>query len=502
MLDNYLEKNIRNKLELLNILHLNESITMKDLLSLFPLSLSNINFLVDELNIGFTGLATIKKNRKYLSISICEGVQLLDLFYSIYQDSNVLQCLKYMILNDANNSLSSFMEEHYISKSTAYRIREICYSYLKCIGLNVERNQVIGEEYRIRFLIALLHYKYGIECYDINDEDINFSRNFIMITNLTIDNVYLKTTINEYGYFEYLLILSWKRKKYPNTPIISSQLEKLKEIFVYKKLVAAVKRHLEPKLKIKFTKNDYDYLFLIYCSTNNVLFADQWTQEHINHLHKIIFSDKIYYDLLQRIENKFGKEVASSNALKASLVYFAKKALLELQCIIPDKNVYIDSKKSYSTKIVHQYISNIFSDWKKKHDIEYEIDNMHLFYLSLQIELIIKQFLEPVSVSVLSELTSERKIISLYLERYFSPKRATIKSMQLDTENRDYLYSQKNSVIVINRKFRYLIEKSQLSKNNIIIPITVELNSKELLLINQAILHYENEMFLNFVNHI
>ncbi|NJA32127.1 hypothetical protein GSQ33_19700, partial [Clostridioides difficile] len=157
---------------------------------------------VDELNIGFTGLATIKKNRKYLSISICEGVQLLDLFYSIYQDSNVLQCLKYMILNDANNSLSSFMEEHYISKSTAYRIREICYSYLKCIGLNVERNQVIGEEYRIRFLIALLHYKYGIECYDINDEDINFSRNFIMITNLTIDNVYLKTTINEYGYFE------------------------------------------------------------------------------------------------------------------------------------------------------------------------------------------------------------------------------------------------------------------------------------------------------------
>ncbi|NJA29027.1 hypothetical protein GSQ33_03665, partial [Clostridioides difficile] len=75
MLDNYLEKNIRNKLELLNILHLNESITMKDLLSLFPLSLSNINFLVDELNIGFTGLATIKKNRKYLSISICEGVQ-------------------------------------------------------------------------------------------------------------------------------------------------------------------------------------------------------------------------------------------------------------------------------------------------------------------------------------------------------------------------------------------------------------------------------------------
>lgn len=502
MLDNYLEKNIQNKLELLNILYLNNSITMNDLRSLLLLSLSSINFLIDELNIGFTGLATIEKKRGYLSISICKGVQLPDLLYSIYQDSNVLQCLKYMILNDENNSLSSFMEEHHIAKSTAYRVRKICYNYLKCIGLNVNGNQVIGEEYRIRFLIALLHYKYGIECYDINDEDINFARNFIMITNPTIDHVYLESTINEYGNFENLLILSWKRKNNPNTPIISNQLEKLKEVFVYKKLVEAVKRHLEPKLKIQFSQNDYDYLFLIYCSTNNVLFADQWTQERINHLHKIIFSDKKYYDLLQKIENKFGKEIANSSSLKTFLVYFTKKTLLELQCVIPDKNVYVYSKKSRSTQIVRQYISNIFSDWKKEHDVKYEIDDIHLSYLSLQIELIIKQFLEPVSILIVSELTSELKITSLYLEKCFSSKKATIKSFQLDAENKDYLYSQKNSVIVINKKFRYLIEKSKLSKNNIIIPITVEVNNKELLLIHQAILHYENEMFLNFINRI
>lgn len=300
-----------------------------------------------------------------------------------------------------------------------------------------------------------------------------------------------------------MLILSWKRKRYLDAPIISSQLKKLKEVFVYKELLEVVKRQLEPQLNIKFKQNDYDYLFLIYCATNNVLFADQWTEERINSLYKIVFSNKKYYDLLQRIEKKFGKEVASSSALKTSLVYFAKKTILELQCIIPDKNVYIYSKKSHLTKTLNQHITNIFYDWEKDHNIEYELDKMHVFFLTLQIELIIKQFLEPVTVLVLSELVSEQKIISMYLERCFSEKRVTIKSIQLDAENRDYLYSQKNSVIIINRKFKYLIEKSKLSKNNnTIIPITVELNNKELLHIHKAVLNYEDEMFLNFVNQI
>ena len=502
MLNYYLEKNIQNKLKLLNILHLNKSIAINDLRSLFPLSLSSINFLVDELNIGFTGLATIEKNRGRLSITICEGVKQLDLLYSIYQDSNILQCLKYMILNDENHSLVPFMEEQHITKSTAYRVRKNCSDYLSCIGLNINGNHIIGEEYRIRFLIALLQYKYGIECYDINEEDINLARHFIMSTNSTIDPIYLESTINEYGNFENLLILSWKRKNYSNSPIISSQLERLKKIFVYQKLINAVKTQLEPKLTFKFTPNDYDYLFLIYCSTNNVLFAEQWTPQHINHLHQIIFSDNKYSDLLQRIKNKFGKEVANSSAFKTFLIYFAKKALLELQCIIPDKNVYINSKQSRSTQIVYQHLSNVFSEWRKDHDIKYEMDAEHLFYLSLQIELILKQFLKPVSIIVVSELTSELKITSLYLERCFSSQKVAIKSIQLDATNKNYLYSQKNSIIIINEKFRYLVEKSNLSKNNIIIPITVELNNKELLLIHQAILHYENEMFLNLINHI
>lgn len=72
-------------------------------------------------------------------------------------------------------------------------------------------------------------------------------------------------------------------------------------------------------------------------------------------LHKLVFSDKIFYDLLQRVRNRFGKEIADSHALKAALIY-----------------------------------------------------------LSLQIELLIKQFMKPVPILVLSELTAELEILSLY----------------------------------------------------------------------------------------
>lgn len=501
MLNRYLEKNIQDKLELFNILHSNSSITMNNLLSFFPLSPVSVNALIDELNLALTGLAVIEKNRARISISVFEGVTYMDLVHSIYQDSNVLQCLKYMILNDSNNSLSQFMEEHYVTKSSAYRIRENCCNYLEQIGLSTQRNKVIGEEYRIRFLIALLHYQYGIECYEIDDEDINFVRNFILITNPTIDTPYLETTFNEYGDFEYLFILSWKRKNYPNTPITSDHFEKSKELFVYGMLKESIKKYLEPELQITFGENDYDYFYLIYCSTNNVLFADLWKQQHTEQLHKLVFSDSIFYDLLQRVRNKFGKEIADSHALKAALIYFAKKFLLELQCLIPNKNFYLDSKRSHLTQTIAQSVSDITAEWTKKHNIKYEVDKDHIFYLSLQIELIIKQFMKPVPVMVLSELTAELEIISLYLERFFSAQRVTINPIQLDTESKEYICSQKNSVIVINRKFKYLMEESHLSDENIIVPITVELNNQELISIHKAIRHYENEIFLSFVNH-
>lgn len=501
MLDMYLEKNIQNKLELFNILRAYNSVTMADLISLTSLSAEYIHTLVNELNMDLAGLASIKKSFSCFMVQVHEQVTNLQLLHCIYQSSNVLHCLKFMILNERNRSLTAFIEDRYLTKSSAYRLREQCGKYLRCIGLTLNGNHVTGEEYRIRFLIALLHYKYGINCYEITKEDLRITRNFILSTNRSIDQSYTESASNEYGYFECLFILLWKRKNFSVGPIISSHLEACKKIFIYEKLKTALKV-FEPQIPVSLDESDCDYIYLVFCATNSLLFADQWTQKDIQDVHEMVFSDPAFSDLLQRIGEKLGKEIADSHVLRAALVYFYKKCLLELQCIIPDKNFYISSRKNHLTQMIFEAISDNLEEWRKQQNRKYAISKGHIFYLSLQLELIIKQFLKPVPVFVLSELNAELELTTLYLKHLFPPERATIQPFFIGTKDICYVCSQKNSVIVINRKFRYLIEKWNLSEDNIVIPVTVELSSQELIYIQKAIMHYETENFLDFIDHM
>lgn len=501
MLDRYLEKNIQNKLELFNILHSKTSATMNDVLSFLPLSIDSIHTLVNELNFDLVGLAEIKKQTPYFTIVFHGEVTVMELLHAIYQSSNVLHCLKFLILNEENHSLTSFIEEQYLTKSSAYRIRERCGEYLQAIGLSLKGNQIVGEEYRIRFLIALLHYKFGIDCYELSDNDLHITREFICFTNSAIDQTYTEVTSNEYGFFEYLFILLWKRKKFATAPIVSKQLDDCKKIFIYEKLRTTLK-DFEPNLQITLSEYDYDYIYLVYCTTNSCLFANQWTQKDIDYVHEIVFSDPVFYDLLQRIEKKLGKEIADSHALRSSLIYFYKKCLLELQCIIPNKNFYLDSKKSHLTQVVFEAVAKSIEDWRKKYHRKYTIDNGHIFYLTLQLELIIKQFLKPVPVFVLSELGTELEITTLYLKRLFPAQRITVPPFYIGTRSKDYICSQKRCVVVVNRKFKYLIEKWNLSEYNTVIPVTVELNTQELIEIQKAIMYYETGNFLDFINQI
>lgn len=501
MLDRYLEKNIQNKLELFNILHSRTSVTMNELLSFLPLSIESVHTLVNELNMDLAGLAEIKRQSPYFIIEFYEEVTFMELLHAVYQSSNILHCLKFMILNEKNHSLTEFIEMQYLTKSSAYRIRERCKEYLQAVGLNLTGNRVVGEEYRIRFLIALLHYKYGIDCYPLEDSDIQLTREFTLSTNSVIDENYPEVTSNEYGFFEYLFVLLWKRKNFATEPICSEQLDACKKIFVYEKLKKALK-DFEPRLKIHLTEYDYDYIYLVYCTTNSSLFADQWTKQDVDLVHDIVFSDPVFQDLLQRIEEKLGKEIANSHVLRSSLVYFYKKCLLELQCIIPNKNFYLDSKKSHLTQTVFEAVSNSLEDWQNKQHRTYEIDKGHVFYLTLQLELIIKQFLKPVPIFVLSELSPDLEITTLYLRRLFPVQRVTVRPFFIGAENKDFLCSQKRSVIVVNRKFQHLIESWNLSEQNTVIPVTVELNAQELIRIQKAIMYYETGNFFDFINQM
>ena len=336
----------------------------------------------------------------------------------------------------------------------------------------------------------------------MNDADTDIIHNFILSTNETIDRSFLEMTTNEYGFFNYLLFLSWKRQSYLHSPIISKHLDLCKKLFAYELLKESIRKNLEPNLNIVFSENDFNYIYLCYCCINNCIFADKWTEKDIKQLHELTFSDKIFSDLLQRLEHKFGKEISASHVVRTTLIYFYRKSLLGLQCITPDKNLYLDAKRSPLTQVIFENIAQIIEDWRIANHIKYEIDKSHLFYLSLQIELILKHFMKPTPVFILSELPSELEVITLYLDKIFPPNRVTLHSFLISAENKDAICSQKQSVMIVNRKFKYMVEDWKLAEHNTVVPITVELNSRDLISVQKAIMYYETENLLDFVRRI
>lgn len=495
MLRDFLETNIQNKLNIFFMLSAHESVSVREVSETLNISPSNVLFLLDELKSDLSENAVIKKvNTKY-SIDSNKN-ELVNSMYAIYRTSRVLECLKFMIANDSQKTFSYFIDESYLTKSTAYRVRETCLSYLDSIGLGVKNNRIVGDEYRIRFLIALLYYEYGIDCLGIDASSIKLARDFVIKTNKAITPEFLSQTVHEYGYFECLLILSWKRRKYPVTLPPSDEFAVLKEIFVYDEMKHVLKETIEPALNVCFSEEDYDYIYLVYCCTNSCVFADRWNQEKITDVHKLIFDQKHFNELLFNFEQKLGKDLVEIPAFRSALVGFFKKCLLGLQCLIPDEHLYLDCKFDDQTLKIAGVVSQIFNEWTNDLiDSRYPLDETHLFYLSIQLKSIMRQMLPPVEIIIVSDIVSELSDMSLFLNRKFSPNLITIMPYLLNAQSPATLLHKENCIIITNKKFKNILCSLGFAEKNKIVPITIGINDNDIRMIGESIMESEQKKF-------
>lgn len=498
MLDRFLEHKIQKKFQLYQILKSNNSISFKTLTKTLKSSESSVRSLIEILNDNFNGLAKIEKNQQFLSLKTNDNVDTLKLSHRIYNESLVLQCLKFLITNDTLEPFSTFTKEAFLSKSSSYRIKNICQEYLHSIGLTIDNNKIVGEEYRIRFLIALLYYKYDIDCCNIDFDSIQLARKFILSTNNTINLKFLENTVNEYGYFECLLILSWKRKNNPVFLRKNNDFQKLKKSFVYRNMKLYLKKVIEKELNINFHENDYEYIYLAYCNTNSCVLADKWTQYDIDYIHQVIFGNTKFSNLLQRFVFKFEKNLADNRAMKVALIYFYKKFLFELQCISPDICFYLNSTNDPLTLKTFHHVSKLLDSWKKDNDIQYPISTDHIHYLSIQIESILHQFLNPIPLILVSDLIVELEVMKLVLLRNFSSQRITITQFLLNTKKIDFLHNCQDCIIIVNQKFKNTMLDINTSNNNMIIFVNVEFNSIDISKIQNALSYYEEQSFLRY----
>lgn len=496
MLDKYLEPSIRNKLQTFYLLRSRPEISIKEIKELLKTTTANAFLFLHELSRDLCGIAEIQIENSFASLLVYEDVSFLELLHGIYSDSNILNCLKFLITNREQLPFSAYIDAHFLSKSAAYRIRESCVHYLHSVGLDIYHNQISGEEYRIRFLIGLLYYKYGFDCCNIDESSTDLARMFILSSNHVIDRHFLDHSVEEYGLFECLVILTWKRKDYASPIPPSRDLDMLKELFPYKKLKTCFQNVVEKALSITFSDEDYDYLFLVYCCTNNCVFSDQWTKEDVLRLHDIVFSQPAFSDLLHTLEKRFGNEIMNSHELKAALLYFYKKCILELQCLIPDKHFYLNSTNSELLLAIEDCLADILKNWRQVHKIKYEMDPGHVLYLSTQIGAVLCQLIKPIPVLVVSDLIAEVVTVRLLLSRVFSPMRVTLIPFFLNAQPISLLRQQKKSIILVYKKFDHLLSEIGIPEDNVIIPISSEMTSVDIGKIRKAVLEYElNESF-------
>lgn len=496
MLDTFLEHTIQKKIQFYHILQASKVISAKELSNMLHTDIAGICSLVNELNEIFDGLAYIEKKQHVVSLFVPNMRNTLKLLHVIYAHSDILHCLKFMIMNDSCKPFSVFIEDHFLSKSTAYRARKVCLTYLHMIGLDVKKNRVIGEEYRIRFLIALLYYKYGIDCCGIDAQSILLARQFILSTNQTINLDFLERTENEYGYFECLLILSWKRKHYPISFQRSNDLQPLKKLFIYEDMRKHLKMTVEKKLHLTFSESDYDYIFAAYCCTSNCIFSDKWTPQDIHLLYHIIFGHPAFLKLIQKLEAQFGICLEKNQALRAALMLFSKKFILELQCIIPDKYFYLDSNRTPSTCKIIELFTNLLDTWHSENHLQYPINPGHVRCLSIQLETILQQFVKPIQLIVISDLIVEVEIMALALTTKFSAQQIAVTQFLLKAQDMDFLYHLKGCVLVVTHRLRDYIKQLSLSKDNCIVSISAEVNLHDLREIHNAITLYQENNFL------
>ncbi|WP_461813228.1 helix-turn-helix domain-containing protein [Faecalimonas sp.] len=499
MLDSFLETNIQHKLKIINTMYLQNTISNNELCSTLNLSLSRVDIIIDELNNDFENIFKISKGKNYYSLALDTHCNLKSLIHLIYKSSSMLHCLKFLITNDKNIPFSKFIDENFLTKSSAYRIRQKCDLYLHSIGLSTKGTHIMGEEYRIRFLIALLYCKYGFNCCEIDETSLSLADNYITSTNQAIDIDFLRQTYSVYDYFKILLILAWKRKSYSVNIPSNKTFSELKNFFIYEKIKLSLKSEIEPKLHIAFSENDFEYIYLAYCTTSNCVFNDIWSYDNFFQMRNIIFSDTAFYDLVKTFHEKFGEIITQSPALLSTLIAFYKTFLFELHCIIPDNDFYDDRKKDQIDLTLFNLLKPLLDTWKSKNQIKYDINKKHLFCLSLKVKSILQQFMKPISIFIVSGLVVDLENIRLYLERNFSNKRITILPLLFSIEHKDFLKDRKNCIIIVQKHFETVINSLDLDKSNTIIPITIEMNDNDIKHIQQTIAKHEESIFYDFI---
>ncbi|MET3643831.1 helix-turn-helix domain-containing protein [Streptococcus gallinaceus] len=432
MIENYIEKKIIQQVTLINLLLDFREIDLKSLLEIAHISEKDFFALLPQLQQTFHDSLTIVCNNDEVTLTLIKQEQKSYFFHQIFQTSTFLQLL-FFLIQEEELHLHDFTDKYFISLATAYRLKNKCISYLTKVGLNCDKNTIIGPEYRIRFLLATLYYRFGFSLYEFTESDHRMVFELIQNTNPYLPEVATSLIPEEQHFFSYLIFLSWKRQDYPVSIPYSEEFEILKFHPVYPPLRQALKKNLADKFENELTDGDIDYLFLAYGITDNPLFKGKWRLEVSSEFFVPFFAHTRLNYLLPKFEAIFGKEVTASFDFQLSILFCMRRFLCDIHDLIPDHYLFEYIENLYPKRLF-QIVEKLIRDWGSHYVSTKHIAKHHIVLLTIQLSEILKNRLKPVPLVIVANNQANLNMIASFIRRNFTTYTTKIQTVNLLSE--------------------------------------------------------------------
>ncbi|WP_159796544.1 M protein trans-acting positive regulator PRD domain-containing protein [Streptococcus halichoeri] len=458
MLENrYIEQTIRDKAHLVMLFFNRPSISLQEVKEIIGLTSLQVRQYCKELDLLYSGRLNITLKKGHIQVDLIEPAALETFLYPLYRQSGILQLLRFFIINPIKNgkSLAHFAKEQFISTASAYRLREAIVPYIEEIGLRLMKNSIVGEEYRMRYLIAFLQTKFGIDIYELTPKDQLITRHFLFDSASHLRPSHLLS--ESFIFYNVLLSLSWKRHDKSVRIPESAIFNKLTRIFIYEELAKSIEEILQPQTGLTFQKDDLDYLFLIYLTASNSFASQKWSKEHIQQVRAIFEADPAFSQLLRAIQKLSPLFLDKNDDLVHILIYFYLYFLFDLQDLIPEQ-VRCSSRTYQGHAGFFQAVNQVVNQWLRAIGAKGP-HCQHLFLLCNHLEQLLRNCQPPIKLVCIAANAVNARLLKDAISALFSPKSVAVHSFYLLIDDIYKISDLEPDLVITHQKLIPFVKK-------------------------------------------
>lgn len=430
MLEHYLEPKIRRKIRLCSLLFTLQRASMQHLADLIGQSQSVVKEALTEMSVELRDKMVLTMKKNEAAIVVRGTSNQTEIIHAICHRSMFLKCLAFLVTNPGE-PFARFTDKYFLSAATAYRIKGHCVNFLERVNLSYDKNRIVGQEYRIRFLIALLSFRFGFDCVDFDERSIDRAYQFIHAASPNFTRQFLKQTPELYGYYARLVALVWLRHNHADKAIYSPDMEAAKQYFNYERFCGLADEVLQPQLPFVFSQADYDYLYLATISVAQTGFETGKYKADYATRQAVMLNKPQVKQLVDLFEAAFGSKLIQRVEFRDAIVEFASKYIGNLQGLVYDRSIFGTSNMAYHKEIL-ALVREIVAKWQQKARIILPPDDNHIEYLCCRIEVLLATLVAPVDIIVCTNVMGTYRMIAGYLDTYFTKTQVRTMPFLLD----------------------------------------------------------------------